>query len=60
MLKVQDLQTYYGNIRVLHDVSIDVNEGEMVALIGSNGAGKTTFLMSLCGILKPAKGTIDF
>jgi branched-chain amino acid transport system ATP-binding protein len=60
MLKVQDLQTYYGNIRVLHDVSIDVNEGEMVALIGSNGAGKTTFLMSICGILKPARGTIEF
>jgi branched-chain amino acid transport system ATP-binding protein len=60
MLKVRDLQTYYGNLRVLHDISIDVNEGEMVALIGSNGAGKTTFLMSICGILKPTRGTIDF
>jgi branched-chain amino acid transport system ATP-binding protein len=60
MLKVRNLHVYYENVQILNGISIDVSEGEMVALIGNNGAGKTTFLMSLCGIIRPASGTIEF
>lgn len=60
MLKVRNLNVYYGNLRILDGISLDVSEGEMVALIGNNGAGKTTFLMSLCGIISAASGTIEF
>lgn len=60
MLKIQNIQTYYGNIQALKDVSIEVNEGEIVALIGANGAGKTTTLMSICGITPPRSGQILF
>lgn len=58
MLKVQNIQTYYGNIQALKDVTIEVAEGEIVALIGANGAGKTTTLMSICGITPPRRGAI--
>ena len=58
MLRVQNIQTYYGNIQALKDVSIEVKEGEIVALIGANGAGKTTTLMSICGITPPRYGEI--
>lgn len=58
MLKINNIQTYYGNIQALKDVSIDVREGEIVALIGANGAGKTTTLMSICGITPPRYGEI--
>jgi branched-chain amino acid transport system ATP-binding protein len=58
MLKVQNIQTYYGNIQALKDVTIEVEEGEVVALIGANGAGKTTTLMSICGITPPRTGEI--
>lgn len=58
MLKIQNIQTYYGNIQALKDVSIDIKEGEIVALIGANGAGKTTTLMSICGITPPRSGDI--
>lgn len=58
MLKVQNIQTYYGNIQALKDVTIEVEEGEIVALIGANGAGKTTTLMSVCGITPPRSGAI--
>lgn len=58
MLKVQNIQTYYGNIQALKDVSIEVEDGEIVALIGANGAGKTTTLMSICGITPPRFGEI--
>jgi len=60
MLQVRNLNVYYGNLRILDGISLDVSEGEMVALIGNNGAGKTTFLMSLCGIIRAASGTIEF
>ncbi len=52
MLKVSNIQTFYGNIQVLNDVSIEIGEGEIVTLIGANGAGKSTTLMSICGIVK--------
>ncbi|MDT8419966.1 MAG: ABC transporter ATP-binding protein [Desulfuromonadales bacterium] len=58
MLKVNNIQTFYGNIQALKDVSIEINEGEIVTLIGANGAGKTTTLMSICGITPPRYGEI--
>jgi len=60
MLKVRDLNVYYKNIQVLKGVSISVREGELVTVIGSNGAGKSTFLMTLCGVIKQASGTTEF
>ncbi len=60
MLKLKNIQTYYGNIQALKDVSIEIKEGEIVALIGANGAGKTTTLMSICGISPPRSGEIIF
>jgi len=58
MLKVINLSTYYGAIRALTSVSLHVNEGEIVTLIGANGAGKTTILKTIAGILKPGEGRI--
>ncbi len=60
MLKVQNINTFYGNIQALKDVSLEINEGEIVTLIGANGAGKTTTLMSLCGVEKPRSGVVLF
>lgn len=59
-LEVKNIHTYYGNIHVLKDVSLDVNEGEIVTLIGSNGAGKTTTLRTIQGLLRPRQGSIVF
>ncbi len=58
MLVVQDIQTYYGNIKTLKGVSLRVGPGEAVALIGSNGAGKTTLLNTISGVLKAREGKI--
>ncbi len=58
LLKVDMLRAGYGPIDVLHDISLEVNEGEIVALIGANGAGKTTTLMCISGCVKLRKGTI--
>jgi len=58
MLKIKNIQTFYGNIQALKDVSIDIHEGEIVTLIGANGAGKSTTLMSICGITPPRHGEI--
>jgi branched-chain amino acid transport system ATP-binding protein len=60
MLKVNNINTFYGNIQALKGVSLEVEEGEIVTLIGANGAGKTTTLMSLCGIVAPRSGEILF
>ncbi|TCS83161.1 ABC transporter ATP-binding protein [Tepidibacillus fermentans] len=60
MLKVENVNVYYGAIHALKDVSIQVNEGEIVTLIGANGAGKTTLLKTLSGLLTPKTGTITF
>ena len=49
MLELRNVSTHYGKIQALHDVSVEVKEGEIVTLIGANGAGKTTLLMTLCG-----------
>lgn len=60
MLKVDNINVFYGNIHALKDVTITVNEGEIVTLIGANGAGKSTLLKTLSGLLKPKTGKIDF
>lgn len=60
MLELQQVHSYYGNIAALKGVSLTVNEGEIITLIGANGAGKSTTLMSVCGIVTPQKGTILF
>lgn len=58
MLQMQNICTFYGKIQALHDVSIQVNRGEIVTLIGANGAGKTTLMMTLCGEPQAASGEI--
>ena len=58
MLEVDAIHTYYGNIQALRDVSVSVEEGEIVTIIGANGAGKTTMLKTTSGLLKPRKGSI--
>jgi branched-chain amino acid transport system ATP-binding protein len=60
LLEVHDVQTYYGNIQALKGVSLEVNEGEVVTLIGSNGAGKSTTLRSISGLTPPREGSIRF
>lgn len=60
MLDINALDVYYGNVQVLRELSISVNEGEVVAVIGSNGAGKTTLLRTISGLLQPKAGTITF
>ncbi|OQX26844.1 MAG: branched-chain amino acid ABC transporter ATP-binding protein [Desulfobacteraceae bacterium IS3] len=60
MLKLSNIQTFYGNIMALKDVSLEISEGEIITLIGANGAGKTTTLMSVSGIVPPRTGEIFF
>ena len=60
LLKVENINVYYGNIHAVKDVSFEVNEGEIVTLIGSNGAGKTTTLQTVSGLLKTKSGEINF
>ena len=59
-MRVEKLTTRYGRIQAIHDVSLHVNTGEIVTLIGSNGAGKSTTLMTISGALKPTQGTVTF
>jgi branched-chain amino acid transport system ATP-binding protein len=58
LLEIRDLQVSYGNVEVLHGISLDVSEGEIVALLGSNGAGKTTTLRAISGLIRPRAGAI--
>lgn len=60
MLEIKDLEVYYGMIQAIKGVSFDVNEGEVIALIGANGAGKTTILHTITGLLSPKKGSVIF
>lgn len=60
MLKLKDVNTYYGNIQALHNVNIEINEGEIVTLLGANGAGKTTTLMTISGIVPAQSGQIYY
>lgn len=60
MLEIKDLHVHYGVIEALKGISLEVNEGEIVALIGANGAGKTTMMQSISGIVKKSAGEINF
>ena len=60
MLELNDIHTYYGNIEALKGISLTVEEGEVVTLIGSNGAGKSTTLRSISGLTPPREGSIQF
>ena len=60
LLKVENIHVYYGSIHAIKGVSFEVNEGEIVTLIGANGAGKSTTLNTVSGLLKPKTGTIEF
>lgn len=60
LLEVGDIHTFYGNIEALKGISLEVEEGEIVTLIGSNGAGKSTTLRSISGLTPPSEGTIKF
>jgi branched-chain amino acid transport system ATP-binding protein len=60
MLKVKGIEVFYGDLQALRGVSLEVNQGEIVSIIGSNGAGKSTTLMTISGVLKPKRGEIQF
>ena len=60
MLEVNGIHVFYGNIHAIKDVSFYVKEGEIVTLIGANGAGKSTILKTVSGLVRPATGTIKF
>ena len=60
LLKIDDIHVYYGAIHAIKGVSFEVNEGEIVALIGANGAGKSTILKTISGLMHPRSGSITF
>ena len=60
LLKVRGVQTFYGKIQALKGIDMDVNQGEIVTLIGSNGAGKSTLMMTICGTPRARSGSIHF
>jgi len=60
MLKVENINVYYGRIHAIKDVSLQVNEGEIVSLIGANGAGKSTILKTISGLLRSKTGSVTF
>ena len=60
LLKVENLNVYYGSIHAIKDLSLTVNEGEIVTMIGANGAGKTTTMHAISGLLKPRSGSITY
>ena len=60
MLEIKHIDVFYGDVQVLWDISFEVKTGEIVALIGANGAGKSTTLKTISGILRPKKGEIRF
>ncbi|GGA33756.1 ABC transporter ATP-binding protein [Psychrobacillus lasiicapitis] len=60
MLKVKGIETFYGKIQALKQVSLEVEQGQVVTLLGANGAGKTTSMKTISGLLKPKHGTVEF
>ena len=60
LLKVTGIETFYGKIQALKRVSLEVEQGQVVTLLGANGAGKTTTMKTISGLLKPKHGTVEF
>jgi branched-chain amino acid transport system ATP-binding protein len=60
LLRIEDLHTYYGHVHALRGISLEVNEGEIVTLIGGNGAGKSTTLRTISGLVRPRQGQVVF
>jgi branched-chain amino acid transport system ATP-binding protein len=60
LLRTTDLYVKYGNIEVIHGIDLEVNDGEIVAILGANGAGKSTTLLTISGLVRPSKGTVVF
>lgn len=60
LISIQDLDVFYGPIQALYNVNLEVDQGEIVAIVGNNGAGKSTMLKTISGLVKPNKGTILF
>lgn len=60
LILINHVSVYYDDFCALHDVTFDIQKGDFIALMGSNGAGKSTFLNTLMGFLSPKEGTIDF
>ncbi len=60
MIRINDLSVYYGDLQALFDLSLEVNEGEIVSIVGSNGAGKTTTIRTISGLIQPRSGSIEF
>jgi len=60
MLEVNNINTFYGEAQALHDVSLRVDEGELVVCLGSNGHGKSTLLKTICGLITPSSGSIKY
>ena len=60
LLKVNEIEAYYGRVCALHSVSLEVAEGSVIALLGANGAGKTTTLRVISGLLRPTRGSVEF
>ena len=60
LLKIRNIETYYGPIMAIKGVSLDIEEGSIVTILGANGAGKTTILKTISGVMEPEKGTIEF
>ncbi len=60
LLKVRNIETFYGPVMAIRGISLDVHKGQIVSILGGNGAGKTTILKTICGALEPQKGTVIF
>ncbi len=60
MLQIRDIETYYGDVQIIKGVSLHVEQGELVAMFGPNGHGKSTLLKAICGLLKPSTGSVEF
>ena len=60
MLRLTELSTHYGAVKALHSISLEVGKGQIVTLLGANGAGKSTTLLSICGLVRPSSGSVHF
>ena len=60
MLKVSEIEVRYSGVPVIHNVSLEVNQGELVSVVGANGAGKSTLLKTIAGALRPSRGSVLF